>query len=75
MSVLLNSDDTEHEEHLDYVRELLMYYVRKCLIMWIRVVWTEPNEEEEEVIPEVWVEDNMVHWPPGTNVTKAAKEM
>lgn len=30
MSVLLNSDDAEREEHLDYVRELLVYYVRKC---------------------------------------------
>ncbi|KAL0150376.1 hypothetical protein M9458_054193, partial [Cirrhinus mrigala] len=30
MSILLNSDDAEREEHLDYVRELLMYYVRKC---------------------------------------------
>ena len=29
VSILLNSDDAEREEHLDYVRELLMYYVRK----------------------------------------------
>ncbi|XP_058630131.1 uncharacterized protein LOC131539516 isoform X1 [Onychostoma macrolepis] len=43
--------------------------------MWIRAVWTEPNGEEEGVIPEVWVRDNMVHWPPGANVTKAAEEM
>ncbi|KAA0702698.1 hypothetical protein E1301_Tti011216 [Triplophysa tibetana] len=35
----------------------------------------EPNGEEEGVIPEVWVKDNMVHWPPGANVTEAAKEM
>lgn len=43
--------------------------------MWVRAVWTEPNGEDEGVIPEVWVKDNMVHWPPGANVTKAAKEM
>ncbi|KAI7793181.1 putative verprolin-like [Triplophysa rosa] len=45
------------------------------LMMWVRAVWKEPNGEEEGVIPEVWVKDNMVHWPPGANVTKAAKEM
>ncbi|XP_026095543.1 serine/arginine repetitive matrix protein 5-like isoform X2 [Carassius auratus] len=44
-------------------------------MMWVRAVWKEPNGEEEGVIPEVWVKDNMVHWPPGANVTKAAKEM
>ncbi|KAA0702703.1 hypothetical protein E1301_Tti011211 [Triplophysa tibetana] len=35
----------------------------------------EPNGEEEGIIPEVCVKDNMVHWPPGANVTEAAKEM
>lgn len=33
MSILLNSDDAEHEEHLDYVRQLFMYYVRKCVVI------------------------------------------
>ncbi len=32
---MLNSDDTEREEYLDYVRELLMYYLRKCKDIYI----------------------------------------
>ncbi|KAF4114288.1 hypothetical protein G5714_004511 [Onychostoma macrolepis] len=31
MSVLLNSDDTEREEHLDYVRELLIVNMERKL--------------------------------------------
>ncbi|KAK3565924.1 hypothetical protein QTP86_021448, partial [Hemibagrus guttatus] len=45
------------------------------LMMWVRAVWTEPNGEEEGVIPEVWVKDNMVHWSPRANATKAANKM
>lgn len=30
VSVLLNSNDADRKEHLDYARELLMYYVKKC---------------------------------------------
>ncbi|KAA0705191.1 hypothetical protein E1301_Tti017778 [Triplophysa tibetana] len=57
------------------IRKVVCLPANPGLMMWVRAVWKEPNGEEEGVIPEVWVKDNMVHWPPGANVTKAAKEM
>ncbi|KAA0720556.1 hypothetical protein E1301_Tti019686 [Triplophysa tibetana] len=57
------------------IRKAVCLPANPGLMMWVRAVWKEPNGEEEGVIPEVWVKDNMVHWPPGANVTKAAKEM
>lgn len=42
--------------------------------MWVRAVWQESDDEEEGVIPEIWIEDQKVRWPTGLNVTRAAKE-
>ena len=40
-----------------------------------RAVWKEDDQEEEGVIPSVWVKENTVMWPRGVNVLKAMKEM
>ena len=42
--------------------------------MWTRAVWTEPEGEQEGVIPDLWVMDNYVHWPPGANAAKAMEQ-
>nr|XP_022307903.1 uncharacterized protein LOC111113905 [Crassostrea virginica] len=43
--------------------------------IWCRAVWKEDDQEEEGVIPSVWVKENTVMWPRGVNVLKAMKEM
>ena len=42
--------------------------------MWTRAVWEEAEREEEGVIPDIWVKDGVVYWPPGVDATKAMKE-
>lgn len=43
--------------------------------MWARAVWLEDNEEQEGVIPQKWIQNQMVHWPPGVNAAPAMAEM
>lgn len=43
--------------------------------MWTRAVWLEDNEEQEGVIPQKWIQNQMVHWPPGVNAARAMDEM
>lgn len=45
------------------------------MAMWARAVWLEDNEEQEGVIPQKWIQNQMVHWPPGVNAAPAMAEM
>lgn len=44
-------------------------------LLWIRAVWLEGKREEEGVIPDLWLKEDKVFWPPGTNATKAMANM
>jgi len=39
--------------------------------MWRRAVWKEGKQEEEGVVPDIWVKDDVLFWPPGVNAEKA----
>ena len=41
---------------------------------WCRAVWKEGEQEEEGVIPEVWVVGKNVMWPRGVNALRAMNE-
>jgi len=39
--------------------------------MWVRAVWIEGDREEEGVVPDAWVKDGYIYWPPGVDASKA----
>lgn len=43
--------------------------------MWARVVWLEGQKEIEGVVPEKWVRDGFICWPPGVSAEKSMREM
>lgn len=43
--------------------------------MWAQAVWLEDNEEVEGVIPQKWIKNDVVLWPPGVNAARAVDEM
>ena len=40
---------------------------------WARAVWIE-DDVEEGVVPRVWIENKIVRWPKGINITRAFSE-
>lgn len=41
---------------------------------WIRAVWLEGEKEEEGTIPDLWIEQDSVLWPPVANGLRFLKE-
>ncbi|XP_062592957.1 serine/arginine-rich splicing factor 4-like [Saccostrea cucullata] len=41
---------------------------------WIRAVWVEGEKEEEGTVPDMWIENDTVLWPPVVNSLKFLKE-
>ena len=39
--------------------------------MWSIAIWQEEKQEEEGVIPTVWIEKKTVRWPTGLHAKKA----
>lgn len=44
---------------------------------WSRAVWKEDGQEEEGVVPSIWisVSENVVKWPSRINAIRAMKEL
>ena len=42
---------------------------------WIRAVWLEGEKEEEGTIPDLWIEQDSVLWPPVANGLRFLKEI
>ena len=41
---------------------------------WIRAVWKEGTKEEEGTVPDLWIDEGFVLWPPVPNSLKFLKE-
>ena len=38
-------------------------------------MWREEDQEEELVVPSIWIEGKFVRWPSGSSAVAALKEM